>query len=158
MKHYEKLHEQKQSKKAFNISKKLFYFLEKIISKRLSDVDSKIRDISFELTEKMLIELESEIISESFLNKLVTPLFEEDIVIVEKTLGLLFNLLTKCKKPNEIVRYLVDKKDKLFETCRVNNYAGIYSMKIIGLLHSHAPEHNFINKNLLLNLLETFAK
>jgi hypothetical protein len=46
---------EKQSKKAFVISKNISYFLENVLNERINDVDSLIRDTSISLVQDILV-------------------------------------------------------------------------------------------------------
>ncbi len=92
--------------------------------------------------------------TDSLLNKIYTPLFDEDIVILELAMKSLQNLLLKCKNLKPLTEYLKDNMGKLMELSKTHQYPGtnVNALRIIESLHHHEPTLKILNRNYLIDV------
>jgi len=67
------------------------------------------------------------------LNKIFTPLFDENAVIIDRSISILHNLVSKCKNLKPLTEYLKDRLPKIIEISRSTIYGGtnVKALKIV---------------------------
>jgi hypothetical protein len=86
-------------------------------------------------------------------------LFEEDTVIVDKLVNLIYNLVQKCGGAKDLIQYVKEKLHKFIELSKSVTHTGcnIKALKIIEVLHHMNPSLKILSKDYMVTFLEGYA-